>query len=136
LSDKLFLVTPIFPPSVNHYLGYRAVCKGGKGIVIAYTTKEAEKFKEEFRKYAAEEVKKQGWKIENTKDRHHYMDCVFYFDRKDKDEQNYFKVMSDVLNGIAYIDDKNILTRTHRIYYDSENPRIEIILGFLIMKNK
>lgn len=128
MSDKLFLVTPIFPPSVNHYLGYRAVCKGGKGIVIAYTTKEAEKFKEEFRKYAAEEVKKQGWKIENTKDRHHYMDCVFYFPRKDMDEQNYYKVMSDALNGIAYIDDKNILTRTHRIYYDSENPRIEITI--------
>lgn len=56
------------------------------------------------------------------------MDCIFYFDRTDKDEQNYMKVLCDTLNGIAYIDDRNLLTRTHEVYYDKDNPKIEITI--------
>lgn len=114
--------------SVNHYLGYRAVPKGKKAIVVAYTTAEAKKFKKKFEEYAKEQVKLQKWDIEQTRDKHHYMECIFYFPRTDMDEQNYFKLMSDCLNGIAYIDDSKVLTRTHRIYYDNKNARIEITI--------
>ena len=70
----------------------------------------------------------QNWDIEQTREKHHYMDCMFYFPRTDMDEQNYMKVLSDCLNEIAYIDDKKILTRTHEVYYDNQNPRIEITI--------
>ena len=32
------------------------------------------------------------------------------------------------MNGIAYIDDRNILTRTHAVYYDNKQPRIELVI--------
>lgn len=126
MSNRLILTLQGIPPSVNHYMGYRGVRKGNGCMVMAYMKPEAKTFKEEFSTYAKEQVKLQNWDIENTRKIHHYMDCVFYFDRTDKDEQNYMKVLCDSLNGIAYIDDKNLLTRTNEIYYDPQNPRIEI----------
>lgn len=110
-------------------MGYRGVRKGNGCMVMAYTTAEAKKFKKEFSTYATEQVKLQNWDIESTRNIHHYMDCVFYFDRTDKDEQNYMKVLCDTLNGIAYIDDRHLLTRTNEVYYDSKNPRIEITIS-------
>ncbi|AYB37677.1 RusA family crossover junction endodeoxyribonuclease [Brevibacillus laterosporus] len=130
LNKKKFRLTSPMPPSVNHYLGYRAVPKKKKGrtvyIVVPYLTKEARDYKEMFSKYAMKQVKEQGWDIEKTRNRHYYMDCVYYFPRIDMDEQNYPKCMSDALNGITYIDDNFILTRANRIYYDKKNPRVEI----------
>lgn len=132
---KNLKLTSSMPPSVNHYLGYRAVPSGkwknGKEIhiVVPYLTKEAKEYKADFSKYGTLKVKEQGWDIEKTREKHHYMDCIYYFPRIDMDEQNYPKCMSDSLNGIAYIDDNFILTRTNRIYYDSKNPRVEIIIS-------
>lgn len=126
--EELKLTLQGIPPSVNHYMGYRGVRKGNACMVMAYTKPESKKFQKEFAKYAKEQIKQQKWDIEQTRNRHHYMDCIFYFDRTDKDSQNYFKVMCDVLNGIAYIDDRTILTRTHEQYYDAANPRIEITI--------
>lgn len=125
---ELKLTVQGIPPSVNHYMGYRGVRKGNGCMVMAYTTADAKKFKKEFQKYAKEQVKQQEWDIEQTRDVHHYMDCIFYFDRTDKDEQNYMKVLCDTLNDIAYTDDRNLLTRTHEVYYDKDNPRIEIVI--------
>lgn len=125
---ELKLTVQGIPPSVNHYMGYRGVRKGNACMVMAYTKPESKQFQKDFEKYAKEQVKLQNWDIEKTRNIHHYMDCIFYFDRTDKDSQNYFKVMSDVLNGIAYIDDKTILTRTHEQYYDAANPRIEMVI--------
>lgn len=128
---KLTLTSPM-PPSVNHYLGYRSVPQKRNGktvhIVVPYLTTEAKEYKKLFSKYALKQVKEQNWNIDETKHKHHYMDCIYYFPRIDMDEQNYPKCMSDALNGIAYIDDNFILTRTNRIYYDSENPRVELII--------
>ncbi|MFB0830767.1 RusA family crossover junction endodeoxyribonuclease [Brevibacillus laterosporus] len=130
MDKRKFRLTSQMPPSVNHYLGYRAVPKKKKGrrvyIAIPYLTEEARDYKEMFSKYAMEQVKEQKWDIEKTRNRHYYMDCVYYFPRIDMDEQNYFKCMCDALNGIAYIDDNFILTRTSRIYYDTKDPRVEI----------
>lgn len=125
-KEVLFLVSDV-PPSLNHYLGHRAVCKGkGRGFVSPYTTKEAKDFQKRFISYAKKEVKKQNWNIEKTRDTHFVMECVFYFDKKGRDDQNHYKVISDCLNGIAYIDDKNIIVRTKKVLYDNKNPRVEI----------
>lgn len=129
---KELKLTSRIPVSVNHYLGYRAVPTKKDGrivhIVVPYLTKEAKDYKEYFSEYAKIQVKQQNWDMENTRSKHHYMDCIYYFPRIDMDEQNYPKTMCDALNGIAYVDDNFILTRSNRIYYDSKNPRVEMII--------
>lgn len=97
-------------------------------MVSVYETAEAKQYKKQFCEYAKREVEIQNWDIELTRNKHHYMDCVFYFERIDQDEQNYYKCLCDAMNGIVYVDDKFILTRTNAIYYDSKNPRIEIVI--------
>ncbi|TPG68559.1 RusA family crossover junction endodeoxyribonuclease [Brevibacillus laterosporus] len=133
MDEKKFRLTSPMPPSVNHYMGYRAVPRVKKGrkvyIVVPYLTTEAREYQEQFAKYAIQQVKEQQWDIEETRNRHYYMDCVYYFPRIDMDEQNYPKCMSDALNGIAYIDDNFILTRTNRVFYDVENPRVELVIS-------
>lgn len=130
-ENHLLLFSPI-PISVNHYMkprGYIINIKGKPTSQVSmYETAEAKYFKYMFSEYVKQEVKKQKWNIEPTKTRHHYMDCVFYFPRIDMDEQNYYKILCDSINNIAYYDDHFILTIPKRIYYDSENPRIEIDL--------
>lgn len=129
---KEISLTSKIPPSVNHYLGYRAVPKYKNGkkvyIVVSYHTAEAKEYIKYFTKYAKEQVKKQNWDIEPTRYIHHYVDCIYYFPKTNMDEQNYPKLPSDCLNGIAYIDDSKVLFRTNRIYYDSENPRVELMI--------
>ncbi|GAA4878854.1 hypothetical protein GCM10023310_68670 [Paenibacillus vulneris] len=131
-SKKVINLISKVPPSVNHYLGYRVVSKRKNGkmvhIVVPYLTKEAKEYKEYFSEYAKKQVSEQNWDIEQTRHKHFYMDCIYYFPRIDMDEQNYPKCMSDALNGIAYVDDNFILTRTNRIYYDTKNPRVEILI--------
>ena len=58
------------------------------------------------------------------------MDCTFYFDRVDKDANNVFKCLADAItdSGSVWIDDTQLCERVQAIYYDSENPRIEIII--------
>ena len=44
MSRKVLkLISPI-PPSVNHYLGYRTVKKGGKYLAVSYKKPEAVKY--------------------------------------------------------------------------------------------
>lgn len=128
MVQELKLTTKGIPMSVNHYLGFRGVRKGNGCMVMSYEKPEAKKFKKEFGEYAKEQVKLQNWDIEQTRNIHHYVDCIFYFDRTDKDENNYLKILLDSLIGIAYIDDKKVLSRTNEIFYDSKNPRIEITI--------
>src|SRR5699024_3464498 len=77
-----------FPPSVNHYLGYRAVRKGKGAMVMAYTTKEAKQFQKIFSKYLEELIKETGWDKEVTRDKYFYLEATYYFDKKGKDESN------------------------------------------------
>ena len=88
MEQVLKLVSTI-PLSVNHYLGTRAILKNGKPMAMVYETGEAKKYKKEFGKYIKEQVDIQNWEMSNDKTRHIYCDCVFYFDRTDKDCNNY-----------------------------------------------
>lgn len=120
------------PPSVNHYIKVRnyIMYQNGKPKAMStlYETAEAKAYKKEMMAYAISEVKSQNWDIEKTRNRHYYMDCVFYFERIDQDEQNYYKCLCDSMNGIVYVDDNCILTRANAVYYDSKNPRIELVI--------
>lgn len=128
-NQKLKLISPI-PPSVNHYLGIRAIMKNGKPFATTYKKKEAVQYQQVFTKYVCDEVKKQGWIKSENKSQHYYMDCIFYFDRIDKDANNSYKVLADAITdaGCVWIDDTQLCERVQGIFYDSKNPRIEITI--------
>lgn len=126
-NKKLKLISPI-PPSVNHYLGWRAMIKGGKPIVMSYKKAGAKKYQKEFIEYIIEEVKKQGWVMSDNKFQHYYVDAIFYFPRIDQDANNCWKCMLDAISDskCVWIDDTQACERVKAIYYDGENPRIEL----------
>ena len=129
ISNVLKLVSPI-PPSVNHYLSYRAVIKNGKPMAMSYKTVEATKYQNSFAKYVEQQAKIQNWIKSENKFQHYYMDCIFYFPRTDMDANNYFKCMADAISNSnsVWIDDVQLCERVQRIYYTSNNPRIEITI--------
>ena len=132
-EKKLFLVSPI-PESVNHYLKPRVfmITKNKKKIpqISMYETAKAKKYKKMFSEYIKKEVKKQNWKLKPNKTQHFYVDCVFYFDRIDKDANNYFKLLLDAIteSGCIWVDDNVSLERVNGIFYDNKKPRIEITI--------
>lgn len=110
--------------SVNHYMSYRSVGKR----VMAYKPKATKDFEKLFGKYIKDEIQKQGW-IKPPKDKFIIMDTVFYFPRVDMDAQNYFKSICDIMSDCGVWEDDNIvMERVNRIFYDSNNPRIEITI--------
>lgn len=129
IIQELKLTSPI-PPSVNHYLGWRAILKNGRPMAMSYKKPEALKYQKEFSEYVKEEVKKQGWIKSDNKSQHYYMDCIFYFNRTDKDANNSFKCLADAItnSGVVWIDDTQLCERVQGIYYDSDNPRVEILI--------
>jgi Holliday junction resolvase RusA-like endonuclease len=124
MSETLKLAS-LIPPSVNHYLAYRVVYRGGRAIPVSYETKEAKDFKSTFKDYVAREVARQGFA---RSDRHIYCDCRFYFDRVDRDPNNYYKLLWDAISetGLVWEDDNVVCERCLSINYDTQNPRIEI----------
>ena len=129
IKPVLRLTSPI-PPSQNHYLGWRAIMKNGKPIVVSYETAEAKKYKQEFKKHIEEQVKLQNWNYKVNNTQHFYVDAIFYFDRIDKDTSNADKCLLDTITETQLIwkDDNVACFRPNRIYYDSNNSRIELII--------
>lgn len=117
--QELKLTSPI-APSVNHYLGWRAILKNGKPMAVGYKKPEAIKYQKEFAKYVKTEAKKQNWIKSDDKSQHYYMDCIFYFDRVDKDANNSFKCLADAITDSesVWIDDTQLCERVQGIYYD------------------
>ena len=108
--------------SVNHYMNYRAVGK----VVMAYKPKGTKDFEKNFATYLKQEIEEQHW-IKPSKGTFVIMDTIFYMPRQDMDAQNYFKSLCDIMTSSGVWEDDNIvLERVNRIYYDSNNPRIEI----------
>lgn len=128
-ETQLKLISPI-PPSVNHYLAYRVIVKKNKPMAISYKTKEAKEYQSYMIDYVKQEVKKQNWKLNENKSQHYYMDAVFYFPRVDMDANNYFKCLADSITDtqMVWIDDTQLCERVQGIFYDTENPRIEITI--------
>ena len=126
---ELRLTSPI-PPSVNHYLAYRAIVKNGRPMAMSYKTPEATKYRTEFAEYVRQEVKRQGWSLTPNKTQHFYVDTIFYFPATNLDGNNYFKVMLDAITDtqLIWLDDNVTCERVQAIYYDQTNPRMEIII--------
>ncbi|WP_257132857.1 RusA family crossover junction endodeoxyribonuclease [Bacillus thuringiensis] len=116
------------PLSVNNYLRPSAIVSGGKAIVHMYETRESKDWKKRFQAYLKREVVKQKWDKASTAEGHWYLDCVFYQARTNQDNNNYYKLLCDALSGIIIEDDKNILVRTQRIFYDSKQPKFVAVL--------
>ena len=129
MSNILQLTSPI-PPSVNHYLATRAYINKGKPVCTVYETKEAKDYKQNFRKHIINQITQQGYDVPPVKTQHYYCDCIFYFNRIDMDCNNYFKLLLDAITetGLVWVDDNVVCERVKRIYYDYENPRIEITI--------
>lgn len=123
-------LTSIIPPSVNHYLGYRSFMKNGRPVAMSYKTQAASSYRHDFAEYVTEEVERQGWDLAVDKRQHFYVDAVFYFDKIDRDCNNYFKVLLDAITDtqLIWADDNVVCERVQRIYYDSQNPRIELTI--------
>lgn len=126
ISNKLNLISPI-PPSTNHYLAYKVVKTGNKNLAMSYQTKETKDFKKSFIQYVKEEMNKQGFIPSTNKYQFIHYDVITYFPRIDMDNSNYYKVVLDSLTEAGvWIDDNIVIERCKRIYYDSQNPRLEI----------
>ncbi len=125
----LKLTSPI-PPSVNHYLSYRAIMRGGKPLAMSYKTREATRYQQDFIKYVRQQVFAQKWRPLRDKYQHYYVDTVFYFPRIDMDANNYFKCMLDAITetGLIWLDDNVVCERVQQICYDSKNPRVELTI--------
>lgn len=78
------------------------------------------------RKDTKQQMKKQTWDFEYTKENYIYMDTVIYFNRKGRDDNNIYKLLCDSLEGIVYDNDSRVLIRTQKIMYDTDNPRVEV----------
>jgi Holliday junction resolvase RusA-like endonuclease len=133
MVNELKLISPI-PVSVNHYIKARGFItwKGKTPIanVSMYETKEAKDYKKQFKKYVTEQAAIQNYSLTPTKTQHFYVDCVFYFERTDQDPNNYFKLPLDAITEtqLIWLDDNTTCERVQAIYYDSDNPRIEITI--------
>ena len=125
----LKLTSPI-PPSVNHYLSYRAIMRGGKPVAMSYKTREATRYQQDFIKYVRQQVFAQKWRPLRDKYQHYYVDAVFYFPRVDMDANNYWKCMFDAITetGLIWVDDNVACERVQKICYDSKDPRIDLTI--------
>ena len=123
------LLSPI-PPSVNHYLSYRAIVKNGRPICTSYCTTEAKKYKKQFADYVRDAVVGQGYDLEPNKERHFYVDGYFYFPQIDMDANNYWKVMLDAITDtkLIWLDDNVVCERVQYIAYDTEQPHVDLII--------
>lgn len=97
-------------------------------MAMSYKTPETVKYRTEFAEQVRKEVKLQNWNLKPNKYQHFYADAVFYFDRQDKDPSNYWKILLDAITDTQLIwpDDNVVCERVQRIYYDPDNPRIEL----------
>jgi Holliday junction resolvase RusA-like endonuclease len=89
-------------------------------------SKEGVHSKQLIAKATKQQMKKQIWDFEYTKENYIYMDTVIYFNRKGRDDNNIYKLLCDTLEGIVYDNDSRVLIRTQRVLYDTDNPRVEV----------
>lgn len=105
--------------------------KNGKPMAMSYKTPDAIRYQNKFTKYVIRQVKEQKWPLKPNKTQHFYVDCIFYFPRVDMDCNNYFKCMLDAITDSKKVweDDNVVCERVNGIFYDSVNPRIEMIIS-------
>lgn len=107
------------PLSVNHM--YYNTRRGGKRL-----TPKAEQYFAEARALINAAIHDQLW-VTTPKGVWLYVDMVFYFkDRKVRDSHNTLKLLLDVMQGVVYENDYNVMPRIMGVELDRENPRVEV----------
>lgn len=93
-------------------------------------SKEGELCKKQIQSDARKQLGEQEWDYEWTEGKNNflYQDAVIYFARRGRDADNISKLLNDSLEKIIYENDSRILPRTQKIFYDTVNPRIELII--------
>lgn len=119
--DQLTITLPL-PDSVNKIYGRN---KFGS----TYLKKEGKDFKAKAEKYIREQVEIQKWKA-LTEREYCFVDAIVFMNKCGRDSDNLFKLLLDSVNlsNVVWHDDTYALSRTNRIYIDSLNPRVEIII--------
>ena len=115
-------LTLSLPKSVNFIYGRN---KFGS----TYLKKEGKDYKTKAVKYIKEETNKQGW-IRLKAEEYCYLDTIVYMNKKGRDSDNLFKLIQDSISDSETVweDDTFALSRTNRVYIDSANPRVELII--------
>jgi len=119
MADVLKLILDI-PISINALYG-----RNKFGSV--YMKKEGKLYKEKMDKVVKQSVEEQCW-VKTLPNEFIYMDEIVYMNCKGRDSDNLKKLTQDVIteSNVVWEDDTYCLPRTHRIFIDSENPRIEL----------
>ena len=96
--------------------------------VTMYETKLAKDYKKKFIKYIKEQVSLSKWEMSDNKFQKYYVDCTFFFPRIDMDSNNTYKLMLDSIteSECVWLDDTQACERTQGIFYDVNNPRVEL----------
>ena len=121
MTKQLKLTLPL-PTSVNHIYGRN---KFGS----TYLKKEGKDYKKINGEYIKKEVEKQDWdKLLDGK--YCYLDEIVYMNCKGRDSDNLKKLTQDTIteSEVVWMDDTFCLPRTNRVFIDSNNPRLEIII--------
>jgi crossover junction endodeoxyribonuclease RusA len=118
-TNKTLLMRLPVPPSVNH-LHYNTR-GGGKRL-----TAKAQNYIRDSRALINLAVEEQRW-TKQEKGVWLYVDMVYYFpDRRIRDASNCLKILLDVMEGIVYENDMNVLPRIQSVEYDKDDPRVEL----------
>ena len=94
-----------------------------------YETTEAKNFKKYFKKLLEGTVANSDWNNdEEHRDKFYIVEATWYFEKQNRDSNNMWKIMLDAVTetGLIWTDDRQVIERTSRIYYDTANPRVEI----------
>lgn len=112
---------------VNQYR-YNSKTRKNEPTGARVLSADGKKSKMLIQKATRNQMKKQEWDFEWTKENYLYLDAVIYFNKKGRDDNNQYKLLCDALEGIVYDNDSRVLIRTQKIFYDAENPRMELYI--------
>ena len=105
------------PLSTQHI--YKITCSGGFGRM--YMSAVGKDRKEEYQWSA-----KRQWKGDPVFHPLSIEVKLYFGDKRKRDIDNYGKILWDSLTGIVYGDDNQIRKVSTELFYDKENPRIEL----------
>jgi len=131
--SKILNVTLPIAPSVNHSYKPRAFIANGVPMVTIYKTSEAKLYQKEAANTIRNAIKEQNWELKPyDKNLFVIVEAVVHFPRIDMDVNNLWKVLLDSVRDSEMVvpDDNKILEKAVRVYYNTENPRIELSIYY------
>lgn len=122
-------ITSELPLTLNKYTSARVIYVNGKPMASVYETTNAKKFKKYFSKLVEESIGNSDWDGDTEhRDKFYTVKATWYFEKQNRDSNNMWKIMLDAVTetGLIWTDDRQVIEQTMRIYYEVENPRVEL----------